>query len=208
MEKQKMTIHRALSELKLIDSKIEKQISEILIVGIHQKGKKVEAIYTEEEFKSRAQSKFDSVMDLIGRKNAIKSAIVKANGETLVKISGKEMTIADAINFKSIIKFKKSLINRLKATHNHAVGTLNKNNEIVEQNVQKLLEFNFGKDAKTDTKDIQAVRDTYIPGNEFHLFDPLKSVEKTDAMEKEVSEFEVEVDATLSEINAITFIEV
>jgi len=40
------------------------------------------------------------------------------------------------------------------------------------------------------------------------LFDPLKVAEKVEAMEKEVGDFEMEVDAVLSEINAVTFIEV
>jgi hypothetical protein len=47
-----------------------------------------------------------------------------------------------------------------------------------------------------------------MESNEWHLSDPLNIVDKIDALEKEVSEFETEVDATLSEINAITFIEI
>lgn len=207
MEKQKMTIHRALSELKLIDAKIEKQINEIVPTGIFQKGKLIMGYLKEEDFSSMAQSKYQSVTDLIGRKNAIKSAIVEANGVTKVKFAEKEMTIADAINFKAVVKFKKQLINKLKAMHQTAVADLNKNNTVVEQNVQKLLEYTFGKEnVKVDPKDLEAVRKPYIEANEFHLFDPLKVAEKVEAMEKEVSEFEAEVDAVLSEINAVTFI--
>ena len=47
-----------------------------------------------------------------------------------------------------------------------------------------------------------------MDANEFHLFDPLKVAEKVESMEKEVADFEMEVDAVLSEINAVTFIEV
>lgn len=209
MESQKMTIHRALSELKLIDSKIEKQINEIIPTGIYQKGKLILGYMKEEDFSSAAQSKFNSVQDLIERKTAIKSAIVQANGITKVKIGEKEMTIADAINFKGVIKFKKQLIERMKAWHQKTVSDLNKNNQVVEQNVQKLLEFTFGKEnVKADPKDLEAVRKPYIEANEFHLFDPLKSMEKVEQMEKEVSAFEAEVDAVLSEINAVTFITV
>lgn len=209
MEKQKMTIHRALAELKLIDSKIEKHITEITPVGLYQKDKKVNNLATQEEFKADAQSKYDSTTALIDRKLAIKSAIVKANGSTNVTIGGKTMTIADAINFKATIAFKKKLIVRLKSAYNSAVANMNKNNDIVEQNVQKLLEFTFGKEGtKADAKDVDAVRKPYIESNEFHLADPLSIMKKVEALEKEVSDFEVEVDATLSEINAVTFIEV
>lgn len=209
MTKQKMTIHRALSELKLIDSKIEKQINEIVPSGIYQKGKLINNYVKEEDFSTSAKSKFDSVNDLIARKNAIKSAIVEANGVTKVKVSEKEMTIADAINFKAAIKFKKKLIETLKARQQQAVAQLNQQNTIVEQNVQRILEATFGKEnVKAGKDDVESVRKPYMDANEFHLFDPLKVAEKVEAIEKEVGDFEMEVDAVLSEINAVTFIEV
>lgn len=209
MTKQKMTIHRALSELKLIDSKIEKQINEIVPSGIYQKGKLINNYVKEEDFSTSAKSKFDSVNDLIARKNAIKSAIVEANGVTKVKVSEKEMTIADAINFKAVVKFKKKLIETLKARQQQAVAQLNQQNTIVEQNVQRILEATFGKEnVKAGKDDVESVRKPYMDANEFHLFDPLKVAEKVEAIEKEVGDFEMEVDAVLSEINAVTFIEV
>lgn len=209
MTKQKMTIHRALSELKLIDSKIEKQINEIVPSGIYQKGKLINNYVKEEDFSNSAKSKFDSVNDLIERKNAIKSAIVEANWITKVKISEKEMTIADAINFKSVVKFKKKLIETLKARQQQAVAQLNQQNTVVEQNVQRILEATFGKEnVKAGKDDVESVRKPYMDANEFHLFDPLKVAEKVESMEKEVGDFEMEVDAVLSEINAVTFIEV
>lgn len=207
MTKQKMTIHRALSELKLIDSKIEKQINEIVPSGIYQKGKLINNYVKEEDFSTSAKSKFDSVNDLIARKNAIKSAIVEANGVTKVKVSEKEMTIADAINFKAVVKFKKKLIETLKARQQQAVAQLNQQNMVVEQNVQRILEATFGKEnVKAGKDDVESVRKPYMDANEFYLFDPLKVAEKVEAMEKEVGDFEMEVDAVLSEINAVTFI--
>ncbi len=208
MTKQKMTIHRALAELKLIDSKIEKQISEIIPSGIYQKGKLIENYIKEEDFSKSAKSKFNSVNDLIERKNKIKSAIVEANGVTKVKVSEKIMTIADAINFKSVVIFKKKLIETLKVRQNQALAQLNKNNAIVEQRMQSILEATFGKEnVKAGKDDVESVRKPYMEANEFHLFDPLKVAEKIEEMEKEIGNFEMEVDAILSEINAVTFIE-
>lgn len=209
MTKVKMTIHRGLSELKLIDAKIAKQINEIQPVGIHQKDKLVYNYLKKEDFESQAKSKYDSVIDLIERKSAIKSAIVCANAVTKVKINEKEMTIADAINFKAAIKFKKSLVEVLKSKKQKAVADLYVNNKVVNDNCQKLLEFTFGKEStKVDAKDLDAVRKPYMDSNEFHLFDPLDTTQKIDDMEKEISQFEAEVDAVLSEINAVTFIEI
>ena len=205
---EKMTIHRALSELKLIDAKIEKQINEVLPSGIMQKGRLVNGFMQESEFEKNAKSKFDSVNDLIDRKNKIKSAIVTANGITPVTVSEKKMTIADAINFKALIKFKKKLIETLKARHKQAVGELNKHNEAVEANVQRILEATFGKEnVKVGKDDLEAVRKPYMDANEFHLVDPLKVDSTVEKLEKEITEFEAEVDAVLSEVNATTIIE-
>lgn len=209
MKTTRMTIHRALSELKLIDAKIEKQINEISPSAIFQKGKLIQGYLSQEDFATAAQSKYQSVNDLIVRKNSIKSAIVKANGATIVKLGEQEMTIADAINFKVVVIFKKQLAARIKALHFSAVAELNRTNDVVEQNVQKLLEFTFGKEnVKADPKDLEAVRKPYMEANEFHLLDPLKVIDKAESIEKEVSEFEAEIDAVLSEINAVTFIEI
>lgn len=209
MEKQKMTIHRALSELKLIDSKIDSQTQSIVTTGIYQKGKLINGYISNAEFENIAKSKFDSVMDLISRKSLIKSAIVTANGNTKLTISGVEMTISDAINYKSVMKFKKALIGKMSAMHSQAVGALNKNNEAVNQNAQRILEATFGKEnVKVSKDDVDAVIKPFLENNEFHLFDPLSVDKKVEALTKEVESFEMEVDSALSEINAVTFIEV
>jgi hypothetical protein len=71
------------------------------------------------------------------------------------------------------------------------------------------LEAALGKDnVKAGKDDVEAIRKPYIEANEFHLFDPLKVEETVEKLEKEVSEFEAEVDAVLSEANAVTFIEI
>lgn len=209
MEKQKMTIHRALSELKLIDSKIEKKISELNPSGVFQKDKKINNYIEKTDFEIDAKSKFNSINSLIERKNLIKSAIVKANAETKVKVSEKEMTIADAINFKSSIKFKKNLVESLKNQHNRTISLLNTGNEKVEKNIQSILEATFGKEnVKVGNDDVDFVRKPYMETNEFHLFDPLGVIKKIEEIETEIGDFESEVDAVLSEINATTQIEI
>lgn len=203
-----MTIHRALCELKLIDAKIEKAIGAISPTGMHQKGKLINGQATEEDFARDAQSYYDSALDLMARKTAIKSAIVQSNGTATVTIAGKNMTVADAINAKAILKFKKKLIDTLSGRHRSVLAGLNQNNAVVQQNVQKLLEAALGKDAvKAGKDDVEAIRKPYLEANEFHIFDPLKVEDKIKALEKELGDFEADVDAVLSESNAVTFIE-
>lgn len=204
----RMTIHRALSELKLIDTKIEKQISEIIPTAYYQKDKPIMGYMKAEEFSTAAQSKYDSALDLIKRKVSIKSAIVAQNAITIVDVGAAKMTIADAITFKAVIEFKKKLIYALKQKHVKAVSEMNSNNNIVENNVQRLLEATFGKEnVKVSKEDVDAVRKPFLDANIFTLLDPLDVTKKLESLEKEVFDFEAEVDAVLSEINAVTFIE-
>lgn len=205
---EKMTIHRALSELKLIDAKIEKAIAAVNPSGIYQKDKLINGQTKEEEFEKDAKGYYDQALSLIARKTMIKSAIVQSNGKATVVIAEKTMTVADAINAKATVKFKKTLIQSLVGRHRAVVANMNNNNTLVQQNVQKLLEAALGKDAvKAGKDDVESIRKPYLEANEFHMFDPLAVNKKIEHLEKEIGEFEADVDAVLSESNAVTFIE-
>ena len=204
-----MTIHRALAELKLIDARIEKAIEAMEPTGLTQSGRLVNQVYKREEFEESARAKFQSVNDLIERKTKIKSAIVRANGVTLVTINEKNMTIADAINFKYVVEYKKKLINTLEKRHRSMVAKMEMTNKQVEDNALKLAEAALQKDnVKISDGDAVAITGPYIEKNQFHLIDPLKVEELVGKLRDEVNAFESEVDAVLSEINAVTIIEV
>lgn len=209
MTKVKMTIHRGLSELKLIDDRINKGIAAIVPSGVMQKDKKVNNFHDKKDFDTTAKSALQSVKDLMERKSAIKSAIVASNGVTKVLVAGHEMTVADAITAKDTIKFKKSLYQTLLARHKQAQGQVNLNNEKITENALALAEATVGKEnVKNGNEQATELMKVYTETNEFHLVDPLEVEKLAAAAEAEISEFESEVDAVLSESNAVTFIEV
>ncbi len=113
-EPNKMTIHRGLAELKLIDARIEKGINEIIPNAVYQKEKPIEGHLSLDEFSKYAQSKYDSIVSLMDRKNKIKTAIVKKNAEVEITVAGSTMTIADAITKKTNIKLKQIFSNTLR----------------------------------------------------------------------------------------------
>ena len=212
METQKMTIHRALAELKLIDSRIEKAINVVEPTGLMQKDKPVNGFYAKDDFEKDVKAKYQSVTDLINRKNSIKSAIVKANGTTNVVIGTKTMTIADAINFKTVITVKKNLIARLTEKHNHVKAKFNQENEKINNVALENAKIMIGKQGddsvKPNDEDVKNIVEPFVKRNQYHLIDPLKIEELVVKLQSEVEEFEVEVDAVLSEINALTQIEI
>ena len=82
METQKMTVHKALCELKTMDSRIQKAIdsSPYVVVNKHS-SKKINGVSID-EFCRQAKSAYQSVNDLINRRNAIKRAVVLSNATT------------------------------------------------------------------------------------------------------------------------------
>lgn len=205
----KMTIHRGLSELKLIDAKVTKLIENLQPTAIIQKGRKIGGHLDKEIFEANAKSTLDSIRDLLRRKSLIKTAIVKANTETQVTVAGVPMSVADAITHKEAVKLKKALVASLVSKSKATLSFLNKHNEEVEKKVQSNLEAMLGKDSTTVSKDdIDMIRKPFMEANEAHLVDPLNVDKLVETISSEVESFEAEVDAVLSESNAITYIEI
>jgi len=204
-----ITIHRGLSELKLLDSKIEKKIGGFLPCGIKQSNGLVNKDTDAKEFDKNATSGFESINGLIKRKQDIKKAIVKANAETNVTIAGVKMSIADAITYKAFVEVKRRLIAHLKSQLDYYKSQVSQSNDIIDANALKLTEAAFGKDnVEIKDTDIASIMDPYKAKNTYSLVDPLKIGDKIEELTKEVDDFEAEVDAVLSEANSLTKLDI
>lgn len=202
-----MSITRGLAELKLLSSRIERSIIDSsFIVANKKSAKKVNNVYTTAEFINNAKSTYQSITDLIERRKEIKSAIVDANAKTMVTISGKTMTVAEAIERKDSIKFEKLLLENMIKQYNSSVVLANRQNEMVQTKLDELLLVTFGKENKQKTSDseIAMISNPYLEQNEWELINPLSLHEKIESMKKSIEDFETEVDFILSESNTIT----
>ncbi len=207
--KSKMTIHRALSELKVIDSRIYKAMSELNPIGIKQKDKLVDGKHNVETFNKNANETFQSIQDLIERKSKIKNAIVLSNAKTLVKIGEKEMSVADAITAKSHAEIEQEFINNLKAKARKAKSNLEQKNAEVESRKEKFIEASLGGDkSKAKPEEVESLSKMFDTNNMYEIVDPINVEDKIKKMETNLEEFLGEVDAVLSETNATTFITV
>lgn len=205
---ERVTIHRALAELKLIGSRIDKGLEELKPVGLSQKNKLVDGVYNEEKFKTDSVAKFQSIQDLIQRRIAIKSAIVISNADTMVLIGGKTMSVSDAITMKALIGSKKLLAQLLRKKFQVVKSNMEKNNAVVDANAMHLAEAALGKEGvKLQDNDVEKVTGLFLEQNKFSIVDAIGVEDAADKIEKEVADFESEVDAVLSESNAITTIE-
>lgn len=208
-EKEKMSLHRALAELKLLDSRIDRGISSIVPIGVQQAGRKVNNHYDKKEFEDGVKADFQSITDLISRRQKIKSAIVQANASTEVNIGGTTYKIAEAINQKVLIDAKRKFVTKISIELTRAKTVIEKNNSVVDNNALSIAQTTLNREtAKATDEDALKLITEFTKQNAFNLVDPLSLEDKIKTMTDEIETFESHIDSVLSEINATTFIEI
>jgi hypothetical protein len=207
-----MSIARALVELKTLDARITKTFHET--DALHQeykyilcKTKNRNSNVQESEFKKAATANYQSVCDLILRRNAIKNAILKSNANTVVEIANKKMTVSEAIEFKNTIQYKTRLLDQLKSQWMQSLTDLENHRTKVQQKIDTNVQIICGKE-KQDAAAIQSISDAITKGDPIDVYDPLGIRDLIVEMTTEIEDFTANVDFVLSESNAITTITV
>ncbi len=207
MTNETMSIHKALAELKIIGDRIETAIhSGYYCKANKHSNEKVNGIPVN-EFITQIKSSWDKVNDLIKRRNAIKKAIVYSNAITKVKVGSEEFTIAEAIEMKNTgMQYKKILMAVLSKQYADAVQIAEKENgETLHQKAENYVFGLYGtKEGKTSADEVEKTKQQFIKNNTFEIINPIKIKEKIDTLEKEIAEFDVDIDAELSKSNSLT----
>jgi len=211
MTTEKITIHKALAELKIIGDRINNSISSSIFIKANKhSNEKINGVPIN-EFKSQIQGNWDKSNDLIKRRNAIKRAVVLSNATTKVKVGIEEFTVAEAIEMKNTgMQYKKELLNQLNRQYIEAIRITEKENgETLQSKAENYVIGLYGsKEGKVNSEEIENTKKQFIVNNTFELVDPIKVREKIDNLEKEISEFETEIDSSLSVSNSLTEIEI
>lgn len=208
MTTEKMTVHQALCELKVSDKRITDAIAASkFVVEKKNSSTQVDGIPVK-DFNDIAQASWQRINDLINRVNAIKKALSKSNAETLVTVSGKEMSVAEAIYLQQYgISFKATFLNVLRVQYSNAINRVNvENGDKLEQRLDRYIAENYGGKDKTNSEVIEEASKKFREQNTFALVDPLKILDKIAALEEDIAKFQAEVDAALQMSNATTFI--
>lgn len=207
MTKEVMTVHKALSELKLLNDRINKAITtSIFCVANKHSNEKISGVPIEEA-KKGMQGSYDKAMDLINRRKALKKAVVLSNAQTMVTIGGTEYTVAEAIEFKNHgIEFETNLSAIMDAQYKRAQAEINKQNgKDLESRADQYVTAIYGqKEGKTNTDDIEKLRKEFLDANSYEMVDPLDIPKKVEEMSSRAAEFMAEVDSALSVSNALT----
>lgn len=210
MNTEKMTVHRALAELKVIGSRIEKKIVEARFCEASKhSNKKINGVPIA-DFKDNVRDGYKSIVALINRRNAIKRAVVLSNAKTEVEINGKKYTVAEAIEMKnSGIEYKKSLLNSMRYAYSNANSVLDKQNgDVLEERARKYVEGLYGgKDAAVKSEEAENAYKMYIENNTYDLIDPIGVDGEIEKLEDQIDKFMADVDSVLSVSNSLTEIE-
>lgn len=213
MTTEKMTVHKALAELKVIDKRIYNAMEDITFVNACKNNTdKINGVSVE-DYKSSVKSGYQKVIDLIDRRNAMKRAVVLSNASTTVSINGVEYTVAEAIDMKNHgMDIKKNLLALMQRDYNVAMNDFSYNSGSALEDkanayVVNILKSQGDSSDKADPKQIQALHDSYVENNKFMMIDPLCISKKIENLYNEITEFETEIDSCLSVSNAVTIIE-
>ena len=206
----KMSIHRALGELKTLDKRIRKEIENTIFIGAKKKSSNTEYKTRTSivDFNNNVNSSIQSINDLILRRKEIKEAIVNSNANTFVTMGDNKMTVASAIERKTSIGYDKFLLSKIKEQYALIVGFVEENNEEVECDLSSKIDNMLNANDKNNINGIEEFSKAYRNSNSWEVIDPVDLKSLIDKLEKEITIFENEVDVVLSESNAITFIEV
>lgn len=205
---QKMTLHRVLSELKTLDKRINSGVSNLNVIGI-KKGDKFISPVSEEEFTNNAKSEVESVEALIQRRFDLKRALIMANATNKVVIAGKEMTIAEAIDYKTVNTYKETEYKRLNRLYQEALGKFETESRKNEEKLEQLILNATGKEtSKADAATVESLTKSFNETNGIKFVDPIGLKQKLDSLREEIDSFQSEVDAVLSEANATVVVEV
>lgn len=201
------TLTRALVEIKLYDSKIEKAIKELVSVSYKVNEIIPEYRMVENDFLKVYTAQMQKISDLRANKSALKNALMKANAETKVLIADKEYTILQALNKKSDIYLDNMLVNTLQTQLKSAIAKVNTINEKIESDIERTINAKSSSSSNQSKEYIQQVRDGYksqIPA----LVNDSVVEELIQTKTVEIENFLAEVDFVLSEVNATTTIKV
>lgn len=204
----KMSVTRALAELKLLDKRIHTVMNSAKFVDFSIGEKAVNGYASNKEYEDKVKSAYQSVKDLIKRRNDIKSAIVLSNAMTKVKIADKEYTVAEAIERKTSIQYEEQLMQKMKNEYTKVTNNINRKNEEVKEELNRKLDALYGREAKTKVDENNELVKSYRNDNEAKMIDPLHIRSTYEKLEQKIDEFLSEVDFVLSTSNTLTEIEV
>lgn len=205
MKTETMTVHEALSEIKVAGKRITSTLFEMDVVTANRKNAtKINGIEPE-KFNAQAKADFQSVTDLWARLTAMKAAIATYNASQKITVGDKEYTIAEAIYMKEYgMPLKQTFVNTLNKQYQSAVNkvTTENSDSKLGATAERLATATFGSKDKADSAEMEKFIASYKENNQYILIDPINIVPTISSLQSEIDAFEAKVDSAIQIANA------
>ena len=202
--KVKMSITRALAQVKLIESKLGRAFAGF---DVEINGKlKYFPNFTTEQFEKEALVEVNSFEDLFKNRLKIKSAIARANIDTKILLFGTEYSIIELIDLKNSSQYKKNVYTNLINNYNKCKSDAVNQDVKIENEVSKQVEVANSNKTQVSKDLTTTLTETYktLWGGKIIGLDINKISKEKEDLDKLVAE----IDMILSEINSKAEIEV
>ena len=205
----KMTVHKALAELKTLDDRINSEITGSVFVRANRHNNMKIFGKAIPDFMADTESSYQSVKALINRRNAMKRAVVLSNAITKVEIGGVEYTVAEAIEMNNHgMENLVDLRNCLREQYSSVKRMVeSENGDKLVKACENYIQATFGTKEKVNNPDIEMAQKVYMANNTYDIvtgFDIEKVIKE---LTDRIDAFKAEVDSALSVSNALTVIE-
>ena len=200
MQEITMSVNKGLITLKLLDKRINKIYIEMNnLIELRPNNSKTEI----KDLQERIKGQMNQYQDLIAYRQAIKVAIIKSNAITKVKINNMELTIAEAIYKKESIELDINIKDKLKSDYSKVLRNIVNNDINIENNFKQFITGLFG-DSKPTPEELNKHRESFNKTNGYSIVDPLNVKQMIGRMEDDIFNFESEINAILTDSNALT----
>lgn len=209
MTTENMSVHRAMREIKMLDKKISDASTEAVFVTHTTKGADSVGGVKKDKKMETMRSEYQQLCDWMKRLCVLKTAVQQSNAVTKVIIQGVEYTVAEAIAKKNYdMEHKKTILRSMVHQFNTAQIRIENNNATLEQRANDRLKAIYGNVTSTNAADAEATKKAFIENETAVLVDPMNIDKLIKELKDEIDAFESEVDAVLSESNAVTMLKI
>ena len=213
----KMTLHRALAQRKTTKARIAKEIKESTFIEttIGTSGK-VKGIPVAEVEKN-IQGSYDRILALLDNLYKLSTAISRANNGIqadtanlhTVDFNGGQATLSDILAAQEGLRYRQQLADKLTDQLAYAKLQVSRSEADVDKRCDQFLASMGGGDkSKLSAADIDSYSKNFHTNNDMKLVDPLGLEKLIEKLKEQNEALDVESDSKISEINALTQVEV
>jgi hypothetical protein len=205
----KKNLTYVLSHLKTLDIRTAREIGFLQVISVVKDNPTAAEEFETRKDRNQFMADYQSVTDLLVRRAILKALLVEANATNTLTIGGKKYTVAAAIETKTSIEIHRALLQSLKKN----LATASSQKEIYDAALERDLtnlraQALQNSSSKLTSEEMEAVLSQKRDESARSLNDPLNLAQAIRTLEKEIEDFEEEVDISLSTFNASTFVDI